>query len=186
MPDAKSPQAELMSIFDFTADDLLANRRGQMTKRQIQKLRSSLVDVSFGSISLVIIFGAVFAVGLLARTVELHPEVMRFINSAVCVGAIVVPLFMISIIVYSLTTLTDLRQRSVRSFMSDFSLVSYRNRRNFIKHYELRTSGKVYTLTKQQFDRLRPIHIHHGKNAPYRFYLAENSDKLLSMELIPE
>ena len=160
---------ELMRELEFTAEDLAANRAGQLSETQVDRLRARrkrsiatgiAITLALAFIASLCIFGGMQGSGVL-----LIIGVGLTLVSAVITGTFAR---------YWLRLSSDIRENTVSAFSGQIErIVKPVNQR--IATYLLRVGGAEFAVTKEQFRAF-------AHEAPYTLYRAKYTGTLLSAE----
>lgn len=159
-------QSSLWSVFGFDEHALVANRTGQMTKPQRQKLLKQMRNTVLIFVGIVSLFVLVFWIA----------EKKTPTNDIGCIRAIIILLFGYLGLNTFLRLLFDVCQEKVDKVCGFASLDVRTQYRSFTVQYQLRIRDIDFALNKAQFLAMR-----HGEL--YCIYYASNSRYILSIEV---
>lgn len=160
---------ELMRELEFTADDLAANRAGQLSEVQIDRLRArrkrSIVTGIAMTLALAFVASLCIFSGLQGSAVLLIIGVGLTLVSAVITGTFAR---------YWMRLSADIRENAVTAFSGKLErVVKPVNQR--VVTYLLRVGGAEFAVNKEQFKAF-------AHEAPYTLYRAKYTGMLLSAE----
>jgi hypothetical protein len=170
-----------MRIFDFTEDDLEANRAGRISERQIIRLTKE--NENTVGCSIVVILGfAIF--GAIAFFAKLSPQTGRDSNPNTVLlifGAGAIMVLLIAFLAYTKTQ-SDINNRIVTSIEGEIKLRMIPMKTGFM--YLIQIGGKEFVISDYAYSVLNSDYQSDLEYMPFRLYFASDSRKILSVILL--
>lgn len=167
-----NPQAELMFLLDFNDDDLNANRDGQLSARQLERLRGRRRASVTVAASIVLIAALAAAVFIFLGQVN-----GSLVLTIIGVGITLVAAAITGIFArHWMRLTTDIDSAAAQILTGDLERVLKPVSRGNAA-YVLRIDGQDIATSKETFKAFK-------HNAPYRVYITKYSRVLLSAESV--
>jgi hypothetical protein len=175
-----TPDTELMRIFDFTAYDLDANRRGSLSERQIEGLKELLaIEVRvYAIIGIIVLIMVWFFFREMMQPIEKYGAVQGIANATVI---LVVGSVGVYLIILPLAVIQKRKAISARRVRHVDGKVEYKTVTTKTTHYFIRVSHKTFDI---DFDTFLELQKHILPDTVYRFYFAPWRRNVLAAEMI--
>jgi hypothetical protein len=174
--------ADLMAIFNFTEDDLAANRAGRMSARQATRLQSDYKNVAIRSVLVVSIFSCLGCVSLTAALIGKSLPGIGDAGSALMMVAVIAIVVFVTIAIQQTKTQFDLKQRAVTYVDGGLKLKLVPAKAAL--YYKVEVASKTFDISREVFDTLYTYHKIDLEQRLYRVYYAPETKKLLSAEIL--
>jgi len=173
--------ADLMAIFNFTEDDLKANRAGHISERQLGRLkRDSENATGCGLLVLIglVLFGAIafFANSSSQTRLNSNPNTVLFISIAAVV------LVLLAIFLAKARPQADVDERTVASTSGAITLRMIPMKTGFM--YLMKIDSKEFAISGYTYGTLADDHKADLQTSSFRAYFAPASRKVLSVEVL--
>lgn len=177
----------LMQGFNFDEQDLMANRAGRITQRQMGWLKHERAQVkkqTWGCLGGLLAVSAFYIlIGLInnGRIPTPSPRIGGDVGVNWFVAALVIVTVGIALLLYISDRRTSrdwtLGRAEVLEGRVEVSVVAANK-----DIYSVKINGKTFNISKSGYDALTALHEAEGAEAVYRVYYAPGSWKILSME----
>ena len=173
---------ELMRIFDFTADDLEANRAGRLSERQAKTIKNES-NADRLAVGCAINVG-LLVVGLVGFFYLLHPQQLASENSLPPIIAIGIALLVLYLRYRSGQRYAqlDIEQRHAGKVVGTATWHMVIKQKIYI--YQITVDGKVFRVEKRTYQAFETFMNLKNKFAIFRIYFAPETARILSIEII--
>lgn len=175
-----NPDPDLMRIFNFTADDLEANRAGKLSERQIERLaeRRNRDRRIAGIGCLVVIIIALWMIQMV-----LSPSAPENSGSTILIFLIIGGLIVGYIYLGAMDRQTDLNRRKVESDVNEINVWESRGKWGE-RDYDISIYPLSYRISKSFYMDVQAYLRQKGTKNRFRVYYAPESKELLSIEVV--
>lgn len=171
-----NPNPDLMRIFDFTADDLEANRAGKMSERQIKRLSGKRATgqwlTGLGCATALVFVLPIIVSGL--------SHSMKDSTASLSVILFVVAIPVIYVYLGVMDRNADIRRNHVTMYLGSLLLSEFSGK--FRSTYWIFTSSFNMQISNSSYDYLSCLR----RNTRFRLYYLQNSAEVISIEVVED